>query len=286
MGITMHCWRYNLTVFGRVQAHGHLRFVEGAGELFCAICCIRESRFYLLQSSHSNRMSVFRRKFKADETRNRNSLRSRRLLPVEVGNPFLGNLATDLLTKPILSGFDEREKSSHRHGMRRRRARYFDVGNNETEMKSPNTSGCSPMVPESSPNTFKLPTLPTLLKKQVSCDSSLPVPHPSKFRKVHSTSEVTIVKALDKDEGEDLVGDFSRSHCLPFIAESAKHQDLKSIKHSTVSSFACNVLFYIDFSAIDYFIYQITDFYYHCTILWCNIFSPSMKSLLTLQSRI
>ena len=164
------------------------------------------------------------------------------MLAFNAGSPVSENLATDLISKPILSEYEQQTSmecgSQERSFLRQRqpgRRAIFGTGSTTTETKSSKTSGCSPMDPISPPYTLKKPSVSRLLKKQVSCDSSLPVIHPSKFRKVHSASEAEVVKALDREEGEDLVGDFSRSHCLPFITEGAKHTDLKSITHSTVS---------------------------------------------------
>ena len=56
----------------------------------------------------------------------------------------------------------------------------------------------------------------------------------SKNRRIDPT-EPEAEKVLKRRLAEDPVGDFSRDHCLPVITEGAKHKDLKTIKHSTVS---------------------------------------------------
>ena len=53
---------------------------------------------------------------------------------------------------------------------------------------------------------------------------------------------------LDQESSDHLVGDFSMSHCLPFITTGAKHEDLKSIKPSTVSCTAWIVFFYLSYN--------------------------------------
>ena len=177
-------------------------------------------------------------------------MKSRRLLALDAGSPVSENLATDLISKPILSECEQQtylecgSQETSFLGQRKpgRRALFGVTGITKTETKSSNTSGCSPMDSVFSPYTLKKPSVSRLLKKQVSCDFSLPVTHESVFRKVHSASEAEVVKALDREEGEDLVGDFSRSHCLPFIKDGAKHTDLKSITHSTVSWITCSNL--------------------------------------------
>jgi len=59
------------------------------------------------------------------------------------------------------------------------------------------------------------------------------VPNSSlQYSKWHSTAEVTIKSALSCTE-LDLIGDFTRSYCLPTVHNS-KHFDLKSISCETV----------------------------------------------------
>lgn len=61
--------------------------------------------------------------------------------------------------------------------------------------------------------------VPRVLKKLVRC---------------HSETEAMIKSALSRgDDQPDLIGDFSKSYCLPLVP--GKHQDLKSISADTVS---------------------------------------------------
>jgi hypothetical protein len=56
------------------------------------------------------------------------------------------------------------------------------------------------------------------------------------FVRCHSESELMIMTALShNDTHNDLIGDFSRAHCLPLVVNS-KHPDLKTISAETVST--------------------------------------------------
>lgn len=70
-------------------------------------------------------------------------------------------------------------------------------------------------------------------------------------RLVRCHSDAVIHQALStSEEQSNLIGDFSRPHCLPLLS-SAKHQDLKSISPDTVS---CNQVLICWFFIFFYFL--------------------------------